>query len=91
VLGPPGTQESLELRHGAAEDVAVHEDDGAEGLVPGGGRGATVHCEMIEECGEVVGCMRRKAVRTASNRIMAMVHHEVHRHKQGWRWVGDEE
>jgi hypothetical protein len=30
-------------------------DEGAEGLVLGGGRGATLHCEMTEECGEVGG------------------------------------
>jgi hypothetical protein len=53
VLGPPGTLESLELRHRAAEDVAVEEDNGAEGLVLSGGGGATLHYKMIEKCGEV--------------------------------------
>lgn len=55
VLGPPGTLESLELRHRAADDVAVKEDDGAESLVLGGSGSATLHREMIEECGEVGG------------------------------------
>ncbi len=53
VLGPPGTLEPLELRHGAAEDVAIEEDDGTEGLVLSGGGSATLHREIIEECSEV--------------------------------------
>jgi hypothetical protein len=53
MLGALGTFEARELRHGKVEHAAIQEDDGAEGLVLRGGRGAALLGEMIEESGDL--------------------------------------
>jgi hypothetical protein len=55
VLGALGPLEGVELGHVEVKDALVEEEEGAEGLVLGGGRGAAVDGEVGEEGGDLGG------------------------------------
>ena len=53
VLGTLGALEAVERGQVEFEHLAVEEDEGAEGLVLGGGRDAATHGEVVEEGGDL--------------------------------------
>ncbi len=55
VLGPLGPIEPFQRRKLQLEDAAVKEEDGAERLVLGGGRGGALDREVVEEGRELGG------------------------------------
>jgi hypothetical protein len=53
VIGAPGVLQAFQGGHLQLEDAPVQEDEGAEGLVLGGGRDAVLHGEVVQECGRL--------------------------------------